>query len=112
MWDDGMAPRRFSGYSPGKDADNLYDDTVVAEVLIQMRRNGCMSVAGSIEDYQYAKFLLDTASDTLGTYHAKKRLGKGSPLIVPAHDTALIGTPEEKLLLKSVEDLHNANEVH
>lgn len=101
--------RRFAGVSTGKDPDNLHGDTVVAEIVIQMRRNGCMSVAGSIEDYQYGKFLLQTATDTLGSYHARKQMGGGGlNLIVPAHDTALVGTPEEKALLKARDELSDA----
>lgn len=103
-----MEQRRFAGVSVGTDPDDLHGDTVVAEVVIQMRRNGCMSVAGSIEDFEYGKMLLDTARDTLGTYHARKRMGNGSTIIVPAHDTALIGTPQEKKLLAARDELANA----
>lgn len=101
--------RRFdlSGLSGGKDLDDVHGDTVVAEIVIQMRRNGCMSVQGSINDHEYAKFILDTARDTLNTYRARKRLGQDT-LIVPAYDTALVGTEQEKKLLQARDELANA----
>jgi hypothetical protein len=98
---------RLSGFGCGKDADDIHGDTVVAEIVIQMRRNGCMSVQGSINDHEYAKFILATAMDTLSTYHARKRLGD-RPIIVPAYDTALVGTDEEKRLIKARDELDNA----
>jgi glyoxylase-like metal-dependent hydrolase (beta-lactamase superfamily II) len=99
---------RFAGISEGKDLDDIHGDTVVAEITIQLRRNGCMSVAGSINDLIYANYLLDTARDTLASYHARKRLGDPINLIVPAHDTALVGTEEEKKLLKARDELSDA----
>jgi hypothetical protein len=107
-----MKMGRFAGMSAGKDPDDVHGDTVVAEITIQLRRNGCMSVAGSINDLTYAQHLLDTAKDTLVSYHARKRFGNTSPLIVPAHDTSLVGTEEEKKLLKARDELANAMEGH
>jgi hypothetical protein len=98
---------RLTGVTAGKDPDDVHGDTVVAEIVISMRRNGCMSVQGSINDHEYAKFILDTARDTLNTYHARKRLGIDS-IIVPAYDTALVGTEQEKKLLESRDILSNA----
>lgn len=86
-----------------RDADDLHGDTVVATIEIKLRRNGAMSVAGSITDEAYGLYLLDTARDTLKSHHARGRLGGG--IIVPAHDTALVGTPEEKLLLAARHEL-------
>jgi hypothetical protein len=97
----------LSGLTAGRDLDDLHGDTVVAEIVIQMRRNGCMSVQGSINDHEYAKFILDTARDTLNTYHARKRLGMDA-IIVPAYDTALVGTEQEKKLLKARDELSDA----
>ena len=91
-----------------KDRDDLHGDTVVSEIAIQLRRNGAMSVSGSITDEIYARYLLDTARDTLTNYHLQRTLGLRSQLIVPAHDTALVGTPEEKKLLESRHELANA----
>jgi hypothetical protein len=93
-----------------RDPDNLFDDTVVSEIIIQLRRNGCMSIAGSISDEKFAKKMLDTARDTLTNYHIQRRMGNRSPLVVPAYDTALVGTQEEKLLLKAKEELINAKQ--
>jgi len=91
-----------------RDPDDLHGDTIVATIEIKLRRNGAMSVAGSITDKVYALHLLDTARDTLLTYHAQQLLGNRSPIIVPAHDTSLVGTPEEKLLLNERHKLSNA----
>jgi hypothetical protein len=91
-----------------RDPDDLYGDTPVAKIEIVLRRNGCMSVAGSITDLTYGLYLLDTARDTLKSHHARERLTGGARLIVPAHDTALVGTPEEKKLLAAREELSTA----
>lgn len=107
MSNPGDYPRRLSGLTGGRDPDDLHGDTIVAEIVIHMRRNGCMSVAGSINDHEYARFLLQTALDTLTSYHARKRLGQ-TPIIVPAHDTALVGTEQEKKLLAARDELSNA----
>jgi len=88
--------------------DDLHGDTVVATITIKMRRSGCMSVEGSITDEVYARYLLDTARETLTNYHIQQKLGNRSPIIVPAHDTALVGTPEEKKLLAERDKLSNA----
>lgn len=104
-----MSERRFAGVTKGRDPDDLFGDTVVFELVIQIRRNGAMSVAGSINDLEYAKIVLESAKDTLNTYHARKRLGHDS-IIVPAYDTALIGTEQEKKLLKAREELEEAAE--
>ena len=92
----------------GRNLDDVFGETVVSELTIQLRRNGCMSVAGAITDEVYALYLLDTARETIKSYHARRRLGLQSPLIVPAHDTALVGTPEEKKLLAAKEQLIDA----
>ena len=91
-----------------RDADDLHGDTVVAEIVVQLRRNGCMSVGGSITDEVYARHLLDTARDTLTNYHIQRRAGLRSPLIVPAYDTSLVGTPEERKLLAARDELADA----
>ncbi len=88
--------------------DDLHGETVVAEIVIRLCRNGAMSVGGSITDEVYAKYLLDTARDTLTNYHIQQRNGLRSPIIVPAHDTALVGTPEEKMLLNARHELADA----
>jgi hypothetical protein len=93
-----------------RDPDDLYGDTVVASLEIKLRRNGAMSVGGSITDEAYALHLLDTARDTVRNYHNQQRLGLRSTLIVPAYDTSLVGTPEEKKLLAAREELHQARD--
>lgn len=92
----------------GHNLDDLHGDTVVASIEIKLRRNGSMSVGGSITDETYARYLLDTARDTLTNYHIQRRLGNRSQIIVPAHDTALVGTPEEQKLLAARNELADA----
>jgi hypothetical protein len=88
--------------------DDLHGDTPVAVIEITLYRSGLMRIGGSITDEQYARYLLDTARDTLTNYHIQQRKGLRSDIIVPAHDTALVGTPEEKKLLAARHELADA----
>lgn len=98
----------WSARAGGRDGDDLHGDTVVSEITVSLRRNGCMSVAGAITDLTYALYLLDTARDTVKSYHARAAMGMGQSIIVPAHDTALAGSPEERKLLAARDELANA----
>jgi len=91
-----------------KTLDDIHGDTVVASLTIQMTRAGMMSLAGSITDEKYIQFMLETALQYMKGYHAQQKLGRRSPILVPAHDTALVGTPEEKKLLAARDALANA----
>lgn len=88
--------------------DDLHGDTPVACIEVVMLRSGMMRIAGSITDEKFAAHMLATAQDTLRSYHAKQKLGQRSPIIVPADDTSLVGTPEEKRLLAARDELANA----
>ena len=88
--------------------DDLHGDTVVAQIKISMARSGMMKVEGSITDYDFANFMLDTARDVVSNYHGRAKLMDGKAIIVPAYDTALVGTPQEKLLLAARDELANA----
>jgi hypothetical protein len=88
--------------------DDLHGDTPVAAIGITLYRSGLMRIDGSITDEVYARYLLDTARDTLKNYHIQQRKGLRSGIIIPAHDTALVGTPEEKKLLAARHELANA----
>jgi hypothetical protein len=102
-------PKRFIGIAGGRDADDAHGDTVVFAIEIAIRRNGAMSVSGAINDEQYALLVLDSARDSIRSYHARKRLsGQGGTIVVPACDTALVGTEQEKALLSARDDLANA----
>ncbi len=68
-----------------------------------MDRAGNVKVSGSITDREFALFMLDTARDVVNSYHAK-----GGKIIVPANDTALVGTEAEKKLLAARHELANA----
>ena len=88
--------------------DDLHGDTVVATINITMCRSGLMRIDGSITDEVFARYMLDTARDTLTNYHIQQKLGNRSPIIVPAYDTASVGTPEEKKLLAARHELADA----
>lgn len=87
--------------------DDLHGDTVVARISISMARSGMMKIEGSITDYDFALHMLDTAKDTVKNYHNRTK-ATDSPLIVPAYDTSLVGTEQEKQLLKARDELADA----
>lgn len=90
-----------------------FDDTVVAFIEIKMRRNGLMSIAGTITDEAATLGMLDTARATMvdNFKRARKALADGKPqIIVPGYDTALTGTPYEKKLIGATSDLHRARD--
>lgn len=88
--------------------DDLHGDTAVATIKITMARSGCCRVEGSITDHEFATYLLDTARDVVNNYHQRAKLIGGSAIVVPAHDTALVGTDGEKKLLAARDELSNA----
>lgn len=88
--------------------DDLHGDTPVAFIGITLMRSGLMKMEGSITDEKFVGYMLETAKDTMRNYHAKQKLGQRSPILVPAYDTALVGTPEEKQLLAARHELADA----
>jgi hypothetical protein len=68
-----------------QDPDALYDDAPIARIEITCRRNGALSVGGSIDNLEYALACLDNAKDALKTYHARR----AQQIIVPSKDVAL-----------------------
>jgi Holliday junction resolvase-like predicted endonuclease len=72
-----------------RDPDNLYDDDVVAVIEVKVRRNGAMSVAGSINNEAYALAMLDNARDTIKRHNAQKKINAGGKIIIPAYDTGI-----------------------
>jgi len=86
--------------------DDLHGDTVVAKITICMARSGMMKVEGSITDHEFAMHMLDTARDVVNNYHGRAVATGG--LIVPANDTALVGTEAEKKLLAARHELASA----
>lgn len=91
-----------------RDTFDSFGETVVGYIHIDLRRSGLMSVSGTITDEKYALHMLDTARDQIVNYHQQQKLGNRSPIIVPAYDTAVVGTPEEKKLLAAREELIDA----
>jgi hypothetical protein len=87
--------------------DDLHGDTIVAQIKISMGRSGMMKVEGSITDHEFALHMLDTARDVVNNYHGRVR-DQDKPLIVPANDTALVGTDAEKKLLAARHELADA----
>ena len=88
--------------------EDLHGDTVVAKIEICLMRSGMMRMAGSITDEKFTLHMLDTARQTMVDYHAKQKIGQRSPIIVPADATSLVGTPEEKRLIRARDELDNA----
>jgi len=88
--------------------DDLHGDTIVSQLTITLARSGCMKLEGSITDEKYALYLLDTAQETIRNYHKAQKRGERSSILVPAHDTALTGTLEEKMLLNARHELADA----
>lgn len=86
--------------------DELYAGTIVAFLEIKMRRDGMMSIGGSITDETSVLAMIDTARATLVSNFKANREGK---IIVPAYDTALVGTEHEKKLLLATDQLHKAS---
>jgi hypothetical protein len=89
------------------DLDDRHGDTVVAFLEIKIRRNGAMSVGGSITDEMAAVAMLQTAIETVRGYHARQRIAGGDRIIVPCNETALVGTQREKDLLAARHELAN-----
>jgi|JI10StandDraft_1071094.scaffolds.fasta_scaffold13234_13 hypothetical protein len=92
----------------GQSLDDLHGATTVASISIRMTRDGACRVEGSITDHAFACFLLDTARDVVNNYHNRAKMMDGKAIIVPAYDTALVGTPEEKKLLAARHELADA----
>jgi hypothetical protein len=88
--------------------DDLHGDTVVAKIEICLMRSGMMKMAGSITDEKFTLHMLDTARETMVGYHAKQKLGERSAILVPAYDTSIVGTAEEKQLLAARNELASA----
>jgi hypothetical protein len=68
-----------------QDPDRLYDDAPIARIEITCRRDGALSVAGSIEHQEYALAILANAADAIRNYHTRRR----AQIIVPARDVSL-----------------------
>jgi hypothetical protein len=84
----------------GHNLDDLHGDTIVSKITISCARSGVMKVEGSITDEVYALAMLDSARDVVKNY-AKRSNGNSQAIIVPAYDTALVGTDAEKKLLEA-----------
>lgn len=63
------------------------NDKIVATLTISVYESGAMSVAGNIENEQYALALVDAARDSVINHHKNQNLNSG--LILPAHDNPL-----------------------
>lgn len=73
-----------------RDPDALYDDQIVAVLELKLRRDGAMSIAGSIDDERFALSLLEAAKDAVRNHHQRNR----SRLIVPSRDMPLLSTDD------------------
>lgn len=91
-----------------KNMDDVHGETAVAQIKITMARSGNCKVEGSITDHEFAKFMLQTALDVVANYHNRAKMIAGGGIMVPAYDTALVGTEAEKKLLAARHELANA----
>lgn len=48
------------------------DEDVVAEVRLQLRRNGAMSVSGAVMDKDFALKMIDGARDAVISFHSRE----------------------------------------
>ena len=72
-----------------RDPDDLYGDEVTEVIEIKVRRNGSMSVAGCINNLQYALAMLDNAKDAVRRHHLRMNDRHDVGLIIPPQDTGL-----------------------
>ena len=72
-----------------QDPDALYDDRPIARIEICCRRNGSMSVSGSIEDLSYALAMLENAKDSVRAYHGRRQASKAASIIIPRSDVGM-----------------------
>jgi hypothetical protein len=92
-----------------KHVDPPFGETVVAFLEIKMRRDGLMSIGGSITDEAAILSMIDTARATL-VENFRRLKKKEDAIIVPGYDTALVGTDYEKKLLDATGQLVKAQE--
>ncbi len=83
--------------------------TVIAFLEIKLRRDGLMSIGGSITDEQGVLGMIDTARATL-VENFKRQRQKEDAIVVPGYDTALTGSAYEKKLLDATGQLVKARE--
>lgn len=62
----------------------LREGDVMAELVIRVRRDGAMSVSGSIHEEVYALAMLDAARDSIRGHHARQKLNHGGAVLIPS----------------------------
>jgi hypothetical protein len=72
-----------------QDPDDLYGDAPIAKIEILCRRNGSLSVSGSIDDLHYSLAILDNARDAIKAFHRRRTTNGHGAMIVPSCDVAL-----------------------
>jgi hypothetical protein len=92
-----------------KHVDPPFGETVVAFLEIKLRRDGLMSIGGSITDEKAVLGMIDSARATL-VEEFKRQNKKAGAIIVPGYDTALTGSDYEKKLLDATGQLVKAQE--
>ena len=66
-------------------------DDIVYAIQIKVRRNGNMSVGGTINDKALALQILDNGRDAVAAHHNK--IGSGATVYVPSRDTGIKPCP-------------------
>jgi hypothetical protein len=69
----------------GIDPDALYDDEKVAIIEVSIRRNGSMSIAGNINNFDAAILMLEQARDNI----KQKQIAAQGKIIIPASDSGV-----------------------
>lgn len=76
-------PGIFKNEKPGI----VKPDEIVYAIQIKVRRNGNMSVGGTINDKTLALQILDNGRDAVAAYHNK--ISNGATIAVPSYDTGI-----------------------
>jgi len=63
----------------------IEDDIPIAQLQITIYKSGAMSVAGSIQDENFALSMVDAARDSIKSHHLRQR----GQLLIPASASGL-----------------------
>lgn len=66
-------------------SSQIEDDIPIAQLQITIYKSGAMSVAGSIQDENFALSMVDAARDSIKSHHLRQR----GQLLIPASASGL-----------------------
>lgn len=79
--------------------ESLLGDRAVATITVTLAASGVIKVEGQITDERFAYHMLDTARETVRSWHARSKMGQGGAVLVPANETSMAGTPDASRLI-------------